>query len=150
MQSDVMMANLPEKVYQTRICAAILGFLCWNLALPGCPRRKQMEAGTAWEAALRAARLRAGPLHRVQGMLQRVQGRAPETGALCTLDQWFVFFYIRTDSFLYLSLVPISTWSIRLMGRSSLLPLLISHMDACVRCWATSPISFPFHLFHLY
>jgi len=27
MQSDVMMANLPEKVYGTRIYAAILGFL---------------------------------------------------------------------------------------------------------------------------
>ena len=26
------------------------------------------------------------------------------------------------------------------MGRSSLLPFLISRTDACVRCWATSPI----------
>jgi hypothetical protein len=72
---------------------------CWNLALPGCPTQKQMEVGTVWEAALRAAQLRAGPLHRVQGALQRVQGRTPETGALRTPDQWFVFLYIRTDSF---------------------------------------------------
>ena len=81
-----------------------------------------MEAGTAREAALRAARLRAGPSHRVRGALQRVQGRTPETGALRTTDQWFVFLYIRTDSFSYLILVSISTWSERLMGRSSLLP----------------------------
>jgi hypothetical protein len=35
------------------------------------------------------------------------------------------------------------------MGCSSLLLPLISHMDACVCCWATSPISFHFFLFHL-
>ena len=86
----------------------------------------------------------------VQGALQRVQGRTPETGALRTHGQWFVFFYIRTDSFRYLILVPMSTWSVCLMGRSSLVPPLISRTDACVRCWATSPISFHFSLFHLY
>jgi len=67
------------------------------LALPGCPTRKQIRA--AREAALRAARLRASPSHRVQGVLQRVQGCTPETGAPRTLDQWFVFLYIHTDSF---------------------------------------------------
>jgi len=108
-----------------------------------------MEVGTEREAALRAARLRASPSHWVQGALQRVQGRTPEMGVLRTPDQWFVFLYIRTDSFFYLILVSISTWSERLVGHSSLLPPLISHMDACVRCWATSPISFPFFLFHL-
>jgi hypothetical protein len=58
-----------------------------------------MEAGTAQEVALHAVRLRAGPSYWVQGALQRVQGRTPETGALRTPDQWFVFLYIRTDSF---------------------------------------------------
>jgi hypothetical protein len=58
-----------------------------------------MEAGTAREVALRAVRLQAGPSHRVQGALQRIQGHTPETGALRTPDQWFVFLYIRTDSF---------------------------------------------------
>ena len=76
-----------------------VGRHCWNLALPGCLRRKQMEVGTAREAALRAVRLRASPSHRVQGMLQCIQGRTPEMGVLCTPDQWFVFLYIRTDSF---------------------------------------------------
>ena len=47
---------------------------CWNLTLPGCQMRKQMETGTAWEAALRAAQLQASPLHWVQGTLQHVQG----------------------------------------------------------------------------
>jgi len=32
------------------------------------------------------------------------------------------------------------------MGRSSLLPPFISHTDACVRCWATSPDIPSFHL----
>jgi hypothetical protein len=108
-----------------------------------------MEAGAAREAALRAARSQAGPSHRVEGALQRVQGRTPETGALRTHDQWFVFLYIRTDSFLYLILVPMSTWSVRLMGRSSLLPSFISRADCPVRCWATSPFSFVSGLFHL-
>jgi len=108
-----------------------------------------MEVGTAWEAALRAVRLQAGPLHRVQGTLQHVQGCTPETGALRTLDQWFVSLYIQTDSFSYLLLVSISMWSEHLVGRSSLLLPLISRTDACVRCWATSPISFHFFLFHL-
>ena len=51
-----------------------------------------MEPGAAREAALRAARSRAGPSHRVQVALQRVQGRTPETGALHTHGQWFVLF----------------------------------------------------------
>jgi len=72
-----------------------------------------MEAGAAREAALRAARSQADPSHQVQGALQRVQGRTPdhETDALRTHGQWFVFLYIRTDSFFYLILVPIPTWS---------------------------------------
>ena len=88
-----------------------------------------MEVGTAQEATLGTARLWAGPSHWVQGALQHVQGCIPETGVLHTPDQWFVFFYICTDSFLYLLLVPISTWSVHLMGHSSLLLLLISCMD---------------------
>jgi hypothetical protein len=110
---------------------------------------KQMKAGTAQEAALHAAQLQASPSHRVQGALQRVQGCTPEMGMLYTLDQWFVFLYIRTDSFLYLLLVTILMWSEHLMGRFSLLLPFISHTDTCVHCWATSPISFRFFLFHL-
>jgi hypothetical protein len=123
---------------------------CWILALLGSLRRDQIRRQAAREAALRTARLWADPSHRVLGTLRRVQGRTPEMGALCTHGQWFVFFYIRTDSFCYLILVSMSTWSVCLMGRSSLVPSLISRTDACVRCWATSPISFHFSLFHLY
>ncbi len=72
---------------------------CWNLALPGSPKRKQIGRGAVREAALRAARSRADPSHRVQGALQRVQGRAPETGALRTHGQWTDLFYIHTDTF---------------------------------------------------
>jgi hypothetical protein len=120
--------------------------VCWILALPGSPRWNQIRHWAAQEAALRAARLRADLLHRVLGALRHVQGCTPEMGALCTHGQWFVFFYICTDSFLYLILVSMSTWSVCLMGRSSLVPSLILHTDTCVRCWATSPISFHFFL----
>ena len=37
----------------------------------------------------------------VQPAPQCTQGRIPETGALCTHGQWFVLFYICTDSFFY-------------------------------------------------
>ena len=119
---------------------------CWILALPGSPRRNQIRRRAVREAALRAAQLRADPSHRVLGALRHVQGRTPETGALRTHGQWFVFFYICTDSFLYLILVSMSMWSVCLMGHSSLVPPLISRTDACVCCWATSPISFHFFL----
>ena len=107
-----------------------------------------MEAGTAREAALRTARLRAGLSHWVRGALQHVQGRTPEMGALRTPDQWFVFFYIHTDSFLYLILVSMSAWSVCLMGHSSLLLSPILHMGTCVHCRAASPLSLCFYLFH--
>jgi hypothetical protein len=108
----------------------------------GTPGEPEAEAdgggaprGAAREAALRAAQSQAGPSHRVQGTLQRIQGRTPETpGALRTHGQWFVFLYIRTDSFLYLILVSISTWSVRLMGRSSLLPSFIDRSESDVMC----------------
>jgi hypothetical protein len=117
---------------------------CWILALPGSLRQNQIRHRAAWEAALCAVWSWADPSHRVLGVLWCIQGHTPEMGALCTHGQWFVFFYICTDSFCYLILVSMSTWSVHLMGCSSLVPSLISCMDACVCCWATSPISFHF------
>jgi len=42
--------------------------------------------------------------------------------------------------FYYLIFVAILTWSVCLMGHSSLLLSFILSMDACVRCWATCPL----------
>jgi hypothetical protein len=121
---------------------------CWILALPGSPRRNQIRRRAVREAGLHAARSQADPSHRVLGTLWCVQGRTPEMGALHTHGQWTDLFYICTDSFPYFILVSMSTWSVRLVGRSSLVPSLISRTDACVRCWATSPLSVLFLLFH--
>ena len=68
-----------------------------------------MEVGAAWEATLHIAQSQASQLRWVQGTLQCIQRHTPEIGALCTYDQWFVFLYLHTDSFLYLILVSILT-----------------------------------------
>jgi hypothetical protein len=47
MQSDVMMANLPEKVHRTRIRAAILGFLN-KLTPQGAEVALQFRKCIAW------------------------------------------------------------------------------------------------------
>jgi len=134
---------LARRLGQT-INTVLIPFPCWILALPGSPKRNQIRRRAVREAGLRAVRSRADPSHRVLGALRRVQGRTPETGALRTHGQWTDLFYIRTDSFSYFILVSMSTWSVRLVGRSSLVPSPISRTDACVRCWATSPLSVPF------
>jgi len=123
---------------------------CWILALLGNPKRNQIRHRAVREAGLHAARSRADPSHRVLGALRHVQGRTPETGALRTHGQWTDLFYIRTDSFSYFILVSMSTWSVRLVGRSSLVPSPILRTDACVRCWATSPLSVPYFLVSLF
>ena len=63
-----------------------------------------MGRRAAREAALRAARSRAGLAHQVVQPVPQCshdQGRTSETGALRTHGQWFVVFYIRTDIFVF-------------------------------------------------
>ena len=127
--------------YSRKLCSG-----CWNLALPGSPKRKQIGRGAAWAAALRAARSRVGPAHQVvQPVLQRIQGHTHETGALRTHGQWTDLFYIRTDIFFYLILVVLTDVECTPRGPLLLLPSFISSADVCVRCWATCPYihSFP-------
>jgi hypothetical protein len=62
---------------------------------------------------------------------QRAQGCTPETGALRTHSQWFVLFYMRSLTVLYLILVAILMWSVRLVGHSPF-PFLSSRLRTLV------------------
>ena len=67
-----------------------------SLLESGTPGGPEAEAdGTGGSAG----GLQASPSHRVQGALQCIQRCTPETGALHTHGQWFVFLYICTNSF---------------------------------------------------
>jgi hypothetical protein len=79
---------------------------------------------------------------------QRAQGRTPETGALCTHSQWIGLFYIRSLTVLYLILVAILMWSVRLVGHFLFLSFHLARGRLCLLLGYKPSYTFVFILFH--
>jgi hypothetical protein len=105
---------------------------CWDLALPGSPKRKQIGRGAVRGAALHAV---PGLAHQVvqQPALQCVQGSTPETGVLCAHCQWIRLFRMCADICIFLMLVAIAILTVELMpcGLHLFTPVHLVHGCSC-------------------